>query len=316
MSDSVTRLLSDAILTAGGTADTGSTVLTHVPQPVATPFASAESVEHDAIQAIDVGGTAEATPPAAFMDGIQRYAVVGRFGLIPVIRGYAAAAVLARHDAELCAEDCREEESVIAPLSRLPDRAIRGLEDTGMPLHDSGGERTHPMVDVHLAGQVVERRREELELQVAREYLGRTRSGWLVVDGSTAAVVTLTGATRILGVVKSHETQYLDGADLWQALTLPAGHRTSVFARLGAERSMVRTWYLRLWPWEGRDLLHGLIRLERVAGESALAEASEVSRWMLAERAPLSTPDGRWDRLIYPIHQVESYLRARAGEWL
>jgi hypothetical protein len=291
-------------------------MLTHVPQLVTTPFASAESVEHDAIQAIDVGGMAEATLPAAFMDGIQRYAVAGRFGLIPVIRAYVAAAVLARYDEELRAEGCREEESVIAPLSRLPDRAIRELEDTGMPLHDSGGERTHPIVDVLLAGHVVERRREELELRVAREYLRRTSSGWLVVDGSTVAMATLAGAARILGVVKSHETQYLDGADLWQALTLPMGHRTSVFARLGAERSMTRTWYLRLWPWEGRDLLHGLIRLERVAAESTLAEASEVSRWILAERAPLSAPDGRWDRLIYPIHQVELYLRARAGEWV
>ncbi len=315
MADSIIRLLSDAILTAGGTADTGSTMLTRVPQPIANPFASAESVEHDAIQAIDVGGTADTAPSAAFMDGIQRYAVVGRIGLIPVVRGYVAAAVLARHEAELCAKSCREEESVIAPLSRLPDRAIRELQGTGVPLFDSGGERTHPIVDIHLAGRVVECRREELELEVAREYLGCTSSGWLVVDGSIMTMAALSGATRILGVVKSHETQYFDGADLWQVLTLPAGHRTSVFARSGAKHSMVRTWYLRLWPWEGRDLLHGLIRLERLAAEAALAQASEVSRWMLAERAPLSAPDGRWDRLIYPLHVVESYLRARAGEW-
>jgi len=38
-----------------------------------------------------------------------------------------------------------------------------------------------------------------------------------------------------------------------------------------------------------------------------------VSRWILAERAPLATPDGRWDRLLYPIHEVETFLRARAG---
>ncbi len=33
-------------------------------------------------------------------------------------------------------------------------------------------------------------------------------------------------------------------------------------------------------------------------------------RWLLAERAPLSTPDHRWDRLLYGIHSVEAYLRA------
>jgi len=32
----------------------------------------------------------------------------------------------------------------------------------------------------------------------------------------------------------------------------------------------------------------------------------------LRERAPVSTPDARWDRLLYPIHDVETYLRSRA----
>src|SRR5437870_9647577 len=33
---------------------------------------------------------------------------------------------------------------------------------------------------------------------------------------------------------------------------------------------------------------------------------------LTTERAPLATPDRRWDRLLYPIHDVETYLRARA----
>jgi len=33
------------------------------------------------------------------------------------------------------------------------------------------------------------------------------------------------------------------------------------------------------------------------------------------ELVPLSAPDGRWDRLIYPIQQVETFLRAHAGGW-
>jgi hypothetical protein len=37
-----------------------------------------------------------------------------------------------------------------------------------------------------------------------------------------------------------------------------------------------------------------------------------LSRRLVAERAPLSTPDHRWDRLLYGIHSVESYLRAGA----
>jgi len=37
-----------------------------------------------------------------------------------------------------------------------------------------------------------------------------------------------------------------------------------------------------------------------------------VSAWLVDERAPLATPDRRWDRLLYPIHDVETYLRVRA----
>ncbi len=118
-----------------------------------------------------------------------------------------------------------------------------------------------------------------------------------------------------MGLVKSHETQFLDGADLEVALTLPVGHRTSVFARTVGERATVHTWYLRLWPWEDHELLHGLVRIERPPSPRGVDEATTVSRWLLAERAPLSAPDGRWDRLVYPIQQVEMYLRALAGGW-
>jgi hypothetical protein len=36
-----------------------------------------------------------------------------------------------------------------------------------------------------------------------------------------------------------------------------------------------------------------------------------ISRWIMAERAPISAPDHRWDRLLYGIHSVEEYLRSR-----
>jgi hypothetical protein len=57
------------------------------------------------------------------------------------------------------------------------------------------------------------------------------------------------------------------------------------------------------------------VRLERPAADGVVEEATAVSRWLLAERAPIAAPDERWDRLLYPIRQVEEYLRARAGGW-
>jgi hypothetical protein len=37
-----------------------------------------------------------------------------------------------------------------------------------------------------------------------------------------------------------------------------------------------------------------------------------ISRWILAERAPISAPDQRWDRLLYGVYSVEQYLKAKA----
>lgn len=72
------------------------------------------------------------------------------------------------------------------------------------------------------------------------------------------------------------------------------------------------SWYLRLWPWEGNDLLFGLIRVEARAHAATLIVAPVASGWLVRERAPVSTPDPRWDRLLYPLHDVETYLRSRA----
>jgi len=36
---------------------------------------------------------------------------------------------------------------------------------------------------------------------------------------------------------------------------------------------------------------------------------------VLAERAPISAPDGRRDRLMDPVSEVETFLRAKAGSW-
>jgi len=40
--------------------------------------------------------------------------------------------------------------------------------------------------------------------------------------------------------------------------------------------------------------------------------ADRISRWLLAERAPISAPDPRWDRMLYGIRSVEEFLKATA----
>jgi len=289
----------------------------YAPPPIPTPFASADHVEGAAIEAVDIGGPAAPPDRVAFLDGIQRFAVEGRIGLVPVIRGYVAAAVLCREGGVLHVADVEAEEFLVVPLRHLTGEQREALVSADLPIHEPvGAERAHPIVDVQLAAQVVEERREAVELRVARRHLATSPDEWLVMDGSIAGLSEASTAEAcVLGVIKSHETQFLAGRDLGVALTLPVGHRTSVFGRGAGARARVYTWYLRLWPWEERDLLHGLVRIERAATARALAEATTVSRWLLAERAPLAAPDGRWDRLLYPVRQVETYLRANAGGW-
>jgi hypothetical protein len=290
---------------------------TYPAAPVVDPFASAELIESPAVQSVHVG---EPTPldQAAFLDGIQRYAVEGWIGLVPIVRAYVAAAVLRRESGGLRAAALSEEEFLVAPLSRLGVGQRGSLRDAGLTVHDCdiADERSHPVLDVQRLAALVERRREEAERAVARCFLEGEPVAWLVVDGPITGFGDLfSEAPRLVGLIKSHQTQFLAGRDMRVALTLPAGHRSSVFARGAGKRATVYTWYLRLWPWEERGLLHGLVRVERAPGDEVVAEATRVSRWILAERAPLAAPDARWDRLIYPIQQVEAYLRARAGEW-
>jgi len=291
------------------------TALTHVTPPVTTPFGSARVVEGARVGAIDVGGPEQPPEGVSFLDGIQRYAVEGRFGLVPVVRGYAAAAALRREGASLKVAEERSEEFVVVARERLSGAELEAVEAAGLPVVDcEAPERSHPIVDVQLAAREVERRREALEAEVAAACLAARPQGWLVLDGGLGGPAP-EGAPPVLGLVKSHETQYLEGGELEAALTLPEGHRTSVFQPSTGARPAVFSWYLRLWPWDQHDLLHGLVRVERPPNESCIADATAVSRWLLAERAPLSAPDGRWDRLIYPIQQVETYLRAQAGGW-
>jgi hypothetical protein len=111
-------------------------------------------------------------------------------------------------------------------------------------------------------------------------------------------------------VSKSHSTLPFDGADLERYLRLPAGHRTPMFEPPARSFAPVVSWALRLWPWEGRDVFHGLVRVEVAPSAATTEHADRLSRWLLAERVPLSTPDPRWDRLLYGIHAVEQYLKA------
>ena len=69
---------------------------------------------------------------------------------------------------------------------------------------------------------------------------------------------------------------------------------------------------------EGLDRSRGTLEIAvanryRVPPANGSSEwANRISQWLLTERVPVTAPDRRWDRLLYGIHSVEEYLKARA----
>jgi hypothetical protein len=253
-------------------------------------------------------GPAEAWPgTVAFLDGAQRYEVMAYAGASPVVVAEVAAAVVERRNRQLHVAQVARQRLVIARPAVLAelDGALPGHE--AIPLPDD--DPVHPVHDFQLARREVDRARGHLEIDIGLRYRA-SAPDWLIVDGSLAESPQWAADPRMIGVSKSHATLPFAEEELEQYLRLAAGHRSPVFAPAGREVAPVYSWALRLWPWEGKDLLHGLIRIEAAAVPETVAEADRLSRWLLAERAPVSTPDPRWDRLLYGIRAVEEYLRA------
>jgi hypothetical protein len=245
----------------------------------------------------------------AFLDGVQRHQVVGYAGTAPLIAATVAAAVRERHGRTLHTVVERREHLLLgrpAALDGMPSPP--GYRPIRLPDDDP----EHPIRDLDAAVAAVDDARSALEVAVGEAYRRRS-DGWLVVDGSLAESRLWAADGRMLGVSKSHATLPFEGRNLEQYLRLAVGHRSSVFQPASRQFAPVYAWGLRLWDWQGRDLLFGLVRVEAAPTAATLARVDEYSRWIMAERAPVSAPDARWDRLLYGIHSVEEYLRATMG---
>jgi hypothetical protein len=269
----------------------------------------ARLLEGTRLEAIAVG-PAEAWPaPLAYLDGIQRSEVVGYHGSSPILAAEIAAAVRERHDRRLHTAMQKSRHLVLARPAALAAAGDALLHREPVPLLDD--DAPHPVRDLLNAARALDRERGALEIAVGDAYRAGF-AGWLIVDGSLAESPRWAADPRLVGISKSHSILPFEGEDLERYLRLPVGHRSSVYAPATRSLAPVCAWGLRLWPWEGKDLLHGLVRVEVAPANGATELVDAISRWILAERAPVSAPDHRWDRLLYGIHSVEQYLRANA----
>jgi len=254
--------------------------------------------------------------PVSFLNGIERWSVVAYDGVAQIVSAYVAAAVCRRDErGVLHATHEQSRAFAVAPVDRMSPTLRTLLEQAAPDLEPvDGALADHPARYLEQVESTVRRARAHLERELAEAATAALGTNeWLVLDGRLSRSPAVARHPRAVGVINSHGAQFLEGRGLERALTLPAGYRTSVFAvRGGHTRTEVYSWYLRLWPWEGNDLLYGLLRVEARADRDTVTRASEVSGWLWAERAPLATPATRWDRLLYPLHHVEEYLKARA----
>jgi hypothetical protein len=275
-----------------------------------------------------------------FLDGIQRAEVKLYHNTVPIVYAYGAAAVRRRADRQMRtlrtdgADWLIEREALFYPSRYVTPDDLAGIGAATEQLIDTtpAGSEPLPLFPPLLysrAGQHVNRWREGIERELASRWCrgawgnGETgtrgngealhREDYLLVDGSITLSPELAGCSNAIGLIKSHRTRFFDGDESRVVLELKVGERTSVFEPRTRNLTPVRSFYLRLRPHDQRDIFWGLVRVE-IARTHDFAFADVVSGWLLAETAPISLPDARWDRLIYPIRDCEQFLRARAPQ--
>lgn len=305
-----------AVRQAGGAISTSEPPLELRPVAPEPPrLQRAEPLEGHAVRVRRVPGE-PTVGIAAFLDGIQESRVIAHWpGGIPLVHGTVAAAVRRREARTLVAwrpDGVWVERALFVPRSAVGEAAWDALGagcDVRDTLASAESGPWHPQEFTARALTAVQRRREAVETACAELWCA-AGDGPLFVDGGIAAAGAAAHSARAIGVVKSHRTLYVDGDALPVVLGLAAGERTTAFTVTSPRRAPVASWYLRLREPAARDALWGLVRVE-VAIEGATAERADlVSRWLLAERTPVSLPDPRWGAMAYGVRLTEEYLRA------
>jgi hypothetical protein len=260
----------------------------------------------------------------AFLDGIQRSHVVTYYSGVPVVHGTVAAVIRVRRDRRLTTYRAGPllERRLYIPRALVPADLWDTAGSGTWPVVDTGetadaidqtdpAEATHPAVLADRAVHCVEMARERLERTLAEQWCASERTP-LYVDGGLSGSERVATSPWSVGVVKRHGTLYAGPDALPLLADLAPGERTTAFRITPARRTPVLSWYLRLRDPAGREPTWGLVRIEVADIDPAgiPARADEVSRWVLAERSPVTLPDSRWDAMAYGIRDCEEFLRS------
>jgi hypothetical protein len=289
----------------------------------------------------DLGNHDENSRLCYFLDGVQSSREIGRIEMAPVIVATVAAAIVNRCDRRFSRMPLESPptvvQAVILPRSAgdakveafwklLLEARFSELGPDEVPssphlVLDS----TEYMTEADPSDYVGMRERAHARVRTLRERLegGMLRrwelddrtledsDAWIAVDGQLRDIRE--SNRRAIGLIKSVARPEFVGKDVGMLLDLEPGMRTTSFVpdwqlrRNPADHRA--SWYLRVWPPQrGADALGSLMRVE-APRDTEPEQIDEISRWILAERAPLAKPDPRWPAMIYPIHYVEKILK-------
>lgn len=275
---------------------------------------SATPVEGAAMQARRVPGE-PIVGVAAFLDGIQRSHVRAHLNGVPAVHGAVAAAVRERKARRLSVWSVpMRSHALYLPRPLVDAAAYEALASRCTVVDTLAGHDPaqplprHPGDLAARALTAVQRERERAESALATQWV-RERREALLIDGGIAGSEEVARSTAVVGVVKSHRTLYVAGDAMDAVLGLREGERSTAVALGSPRRTPVATWYLRLRDAGARGPFFGLVRVEVALEAHGITDrADEVSRWLLAERAPVALPDARWDVMVYGIRECEQYL--------
>jgi hypothetical protein len=289
----------------------------------------------------DLGGHDGTSRLCYFLDGVQSSREIGRIEMAPVIVSTVAATIVNRGEKRFSRMPLESPpvvvQAVILPRS-TGDANVEAFWDL---LLEAGFSELDPdeipssphlvldsaeyMPDADPSDYVGMRERARVRVRALRERLegGMLRQwelddrtledagAWIAVDGQLEHIRE--SNRRAIGLIKSVARPEFVGKDVGMLLDLEPGMRTTSFIpgwQVALDPGKQRTsWYLRMWPPQrGADALGSLMRVE-APRDTEPDQVDEISRWILAERAPLAKPDPRWPAMIYPIQYVEKILK-------
>ena len=245
-------------------------------------------------------------PPAVhFVDGVRRVDahmwIDGPDGAVAGVAASYAAGVVSCRTGSACAERVDVRRGLFTPAPGVPDLRLAQVTYEV--------QKADADDDLRLSN-ALQNAMAETEAEVA--LLARTgERDLLVLDGPLGRRGQL---ARVLGMVKTHRSRYLDPALHALVAELGPAERTPVF-RLGADWPRC-SWYLRLpcrpgAPWAG------VVRVEcpDLDLEDVL-ELAALSQAVLPRYASVEHKDPRAPQTLYPIGGLERLLRRRLGDRL